>query len=102
MIRRSTVAEADCRFELGEYAAALRVYEFAAEKYLEDTQGVGALFAAAACLHRLGETERALKTADRARWGLSQLKKTKPKAVTKFMEEAWTAMILWSKAEADL
>lgn len=101
MVRTSHVAEADCRYELGDYTTALRLYEHAAEKFLDSVEGVRALFGIAACLHKVGEFERAALAADRARWSAGRLKASSPEHVTKFQENAWNAMVAWHIAGND-
>jgi len=96
MIRRSCACEADCRYELGEYEAALRLYEHAAEKYLDTAEGVGSLFGIAACLHQLGDVPGAAEACRRARWSLDTLKEDEPGEVPRFLEECWEAMVAWS------
>jgi tetratricopeptide (TPR) repeat protein len=96
MARRSRVAEADCRCELGEYEAALGLYGEAAERLLETAEGVAALFGVASCRHELGDAEGAIEALNHAEWGLERLKRNDPGQVPAFLEECWGAMTAWS------
>ena len=99
--RKSRLAEAECRYELGEYATALRLYEGASERYLDSATGVQALFGVAACMHQLGETQSALDAVGRARWGLERLKNEQSAKTTDFLEDACNAMVVWSVPGAE-
>ena len=96
MIRRSYLSEAECRCQAGGCAEGLRLYEEVAEKYLETSEGVGALYGAAACRHELGDAAGAIEALKKAKWGLERLKKNDPGQVGAFQEERWGAMCAWS------
>jgi TolA-binding protein len=96
MVRRSRLAEADCRYELADYARAAALYESAAEKYLDGGEGVTALFGLAASLHRLGEEGRAVDAIRRARWCQDEMKKEHPEQATPFFRSEWSTLAAWS------
>ncbi|HUW58501.1 MAG TPA: tetratricopeptide repeat protein [Planctomycetota bacterium] len=101
LTRKSRLAEADCRYELGEYAVALGLYESAAEKDLDSAEGVQALFGVAVSLHQLGETARAREAADRARWGLDRLKREQGSEVTAYLEDSCNATVVWDASDLE-
>ncbi len=99
--RRSLIAEADCRFELADYRAALALYRRTAEKYLDRAEGVGALYGAAACLDRLDERTAAGETLKRAKWCHRRLKEEHANELNSFLEGQWNATASWRIAAHD-
>jgi tetratricopeptide (TPR) repeat protein len=101
MVRRSSLAEADGWYELGEYRTALGLFEHASEKYVDSAEGVSALYGVASCLHRLGERVQAIEEAKHARWAFDKLRKEKPEQVTRFLADSCNTMSAWSIAGMD-
>ena len=64
---------ADCAYELGEYAEAIRMYEAAAFRYQDDPSALGAYVQIVNANCQLGKMDEARTANERARWILKRM-----------------------------
>ena len=64
--------EADCYYDLDDFARALSLYDKAVETYVDTPDATRALFQMANCYHRLGQTQQADATFKRAVFNLNR------------------------------
>ncbi|HZU35944.1 MAG TPA: tetratricopeptide repeat protein [Gemmataceae bacterium] len=67
LLRQAEFAEAECRFDLGQYDATLKLYDGLAERYAHQAAGLDALTQVTRCYWVKNQPDQALRTLDRLR-----------------------------------
>lgn len=73
MLRNAIFFRGDCAFDLGDYDAAIRYYDTAAQRYAGEPASLVAMVQIVNCYMRLGKMREALTAHERARARLNEL-----------------------------
>jgi TolA-binding protein len=95
--RLSHFYRADCLYDLGEYEAAITLYDNAAFRFQDDPSALAAYVQIVNALCRLGKTEQAKAANERAKW---LLRRIPPEAFTNgtfsMPKEYWEQWLKWA------
>jgi tetratricopeptide (TPR) repeat protein len=70
--------QADCVYDLGQYAQAIKLYDEAAFRYQNDSSALAALVQIVNAYVALGRTEEARAANERAKWMLLRMSRETP------------------------
>jgi tetratricopeptide (TPR) repeat protein len=72
-LRKAYMDRGECRYELGEYAAAIKLYDQAAARFAQDVTAVEAYVQIINAYRALNQPAQASAAAERARWVLKRI-----------------------------